>query len=112
MRLDIVQDKSEKLEIAELKVAFKRALAQAQDVESRTSDAQVQVNMWLEHKKQAADLAEHTAEFEEEKQRLTDMQAAKGQSLMEKLGKKAGTIVNAHASHLELLPCMGGSSHS
>ena len=94
-----MQDKSEKLEISELKVAFKRALAIAQDVESRTSDANVQVNMWLEHKKQAIDLAEQTGEFEEEKQRLADMQAAKGQSLMEKLGKKTGTIVSARATH-------------
>ena len=55
--------------------------------------------MWLEHKKQAIELAEQTAEFEEEKQRLAEMQAAKGQSLMEKLGKKSGTIVRARAAH-------------
>jgi len=85
-------DKSEKLELAELKVAVKRALAMAQDVDSRTSDAQVQVNMWLEHKKQALELAEQTAEYEEEKQRCAEMKAAKGESLMEKLGKKSSTI--------------------
>ena len=95
VRLDMVQDKSEKLELSELKVAVKRALAMAQDVESRISDAQVQVNMWHEHKKQALELAEQTAEYEEEKQRCADMQAAKGESLMEKLGKKSSTIVRA-----------------
>jgi len=103
------KDKSGNLELSELKVAFKRALALSQDVQARTMDAMTWVTTWQQRSSQANDLADQTQEYEDEKKRLAFQQNTQGQVLVDKLGsffsvtKGNGLLVSVLGENLGLI---------
>mmetsp|Transcript_61748 Transcript_61748/g.122057 ORF Transcript_61748/g.122057 Transcript_61748/m.122057 type:complete len:326 (-) Transcript_61748:184-1161(-) len=86
MRRDTAQDKNGNLDVSEIQVAFKRALAISQDVQARSRDAMSIVTTWQQRSVQAKDLADQTQEYEDEKKRLASIQNGQGQALADQLG--------------------------
>ena len=109
MRRDTAQDKNGNLDVSEIQVAFKRALAISQDVQARSRDAMSIVTTWQQRSVQAKDLADQTQEYEDEKKRLASIQNGQGQALADQLGsffsvsKGNGVIVSAQRELLWLM---------
>ena len=80
------KDSSGSLELAELKVAFKRAMVAAMEKEGKVGDVTKRAAQLTQVADEAREVVELTLEYETELAALSEMQASQGTNLEEKLG--------------------------